>query len=53
MRVAHHISTRQELLEFVKLWSMLKSVRLTNEWGQRHHNLEMGGKLVILSALGI
>jgi hypothetical protein len=28
MRLASHISTRQELIEFVKLWSVLKSVQL-------------------------
>jgi hypothetical protein len=27
---ARHISTRQELIEFVKLWSHLKNVRLDN-----------------------
>jgi hypothetical protein len=28
MSAARHISTRQELLEFVRLWSLLKNVRL-------------------------
>jgi hypothetical protein len=31
MSVARHISTRQELLEFVKLWSLLKNVRLRSQ----------------------
>jgi hypothetical protein len=30
MSAARHISTRQELLEFDKLWSLLKNVRLSN-----------------------
>jgi hypothetical protein len=31
MSTASHISTRQELLEFVKLWSLLKNVHLRSE----------------------
>jgi hypothetical protein len=31
MSVARHISTRQELLEFVKLWSLLKNVWLRSQ----------------------
>jgi hypothetical protein len=31
MRSVHHISTRQELLEFVNLWNLLKNFRLREE----------------------
>jgi hypothetical protein len=31
MSAACHISNRQELLEFVKLWSLLKNVRLRSQ----------------------
>jgi hypothetical protein len=31
MSTACHISTRHELLEFVKLWSLLKNVRLRSQ----------------------
>jgi hypothetical protein len=43
MSAACHISTRHELLEFVKLWSLLKNVRL----------LEMGAKRRILDDLSL
>jgi hypothetical protein len=31
MRSASHISTHQELIKFVKLWSLLKNVQLRGE----------------------
>jgi hypothetical protein len=50
---ARHISTQQELLEFVKLWSMLKNVSLRRQEDTVFWKWEQSGEYSVASAYKI